>query len=330
MTSGELFYHASRFEHSNKPAYKDISEEFWAFLRIDSHTKWSQHNINDLRKIGEQTCKILKMKLQNEFEGPTRLIDSFKTSLISKISLENSLVSNQLSNMLSEYESQVMQLVLDYFAILKSEVDLNRTKLETNKQDQLVLVNQASVLRDIRLFACHLAVESRGQLGLSMLPLESQQFVRCVKAVVDNVNVSCCNPEICSSVDDLKNLLRVPHVFKLQNSFLAGKLKVHNPLCHMIPVLTIFADSFREGRQRQGQGAVLLLVLGAILQVCCLWVVLAATAGGPQAAVTARHLRCSFQHCVVLLESSPGCAGQPRHRSPRPGERHGAPPGHWR
>ncbi len=126
------------------------------------------------------------------------------------------------------FDSNVMQLVLQYYAILKSEIDATRDNLEIERNDKQILIRQAALLRDIRLYACHLTIESRGSLNISLLPPDSQQYSRCVKAVTDNVNGACFGI-ISSESDAIKRQLSVRNVLKLQNAYLSGKLKV-NPL----------------------------------------------------------------------------------------------------
>lgn len=116
-----------------------------------------------------------------------------------------------------------MHLILQYYAIIQHEIAASREQLLVENEEKDLLYKQASVLRDIRLFACHLMVESRGKLSFTMLPPDSQQFARCVKAVMDNIRNDNLND---MDMNLLKNKIKVLNVFKLQNSFLSAKLQV--------------------------------------------------------------------------------------------------------
>jgi arginine repressor len=121
--------------------------------------------------------------------------------------------------MQKRFDAEAMQLVLQYYAIIQQEIATSRRKLVQENAERDLLYKQAAVLRDIRLFACHLMVESRGKLSFSMLPPDSQQFARCVKAVMDNVQDDHYDARF-------RNRIRVLNVFKLQNTFLSAKLQV--------------------------------------------------------------------------------------------------------
>eukprot|EP01032_Pedospumella_encystans_P017603 gene17603-20052_t len=115
-----------------------------------------------------------------------------------------------------------MKLILQYYAIIQHEIAASREQLIQENIEKDLLYKQASVLRDIRLFACHLMIESRGKLSFTMLPPDSQQFARCVKAVMDNIRNDNLND---IETDLLRNKIKVLNVFKLQNSFLSTKLQ---------------------------------------------------------------------------------------------------------
>lgn len=222
LTSGELFYHASDFGTGGKALYKDVVKEFWDFLEMDSHNAVIARSLNKYQKIAKHLMRGYELKIQTRETEIVTLVKSTQAIILSQIKMLNSVTVAKLSQYQRLFESSMMQLVLDYFTILKSEVDACKGKNSTDALEQEILMKQAVVLRDIRLFACHLLVESRGQLSLSMLGIDTPQFTRCVKAVTDNVNCTHC-PSL--TVDSLKASLRVKNVLKLQNLYLSNKLK---------------------------------------------------------------------------------------------------------
>lgn len=225
LSTGELYYHASNYRQQYQSSHKDITTEFWDFLNSDSHNRVLEHSYKEIKAVREFIKDSYKLKLQSNTTGIVELIQSFKSKILSKISIENTILDMKLLELQKLFDSNVMQLVLEYYSILKVEVDSARANLAMERAEQQVLLKQAEMLRDIRLFACHLAVETRGALGLSLLPPEPQQFVRCVKAVTDNVNGAMfgLRPD---QTEHVKRNLRVRNVLKLQNAFLSKKLKV--------------------------------------------------------------------------------------------------------
>jgi hypothetical protein len=225
LMSGELYYHATDYGNHYKKLHKDISDEFWKFLKVESHSELISQSCISFKLIGEQTRVQLELKMNRYVNGISESISLFKTKILSRVTTENSILTMKLISLQELFDANVMQLVLDYYAILKSELDVTREQLAIERLDQQVLIKQAAVLRDIRLFTCHLMVETQGAIGLSLLTADSQQFARCVKAVTDNINGDAFSLSR-AATDHLKTTLRVQNVLKLQNSFLSGKLKV--------------------------------------------------------------------------------------------------------
>ncbi len=225
LMSGELYYHAVDYGNQYKSLHKDISDEFWNFLKVESHSEIMNQSCVSFKLIGDQTRVQLELKMNRYVNGIAESISIFKTKILSRVTTENSILTMKLASLQELFDANVMQLVLDYYAILKSELDATREQLAIERLDQQVLIKQAAVLRDIRLFTCHLMVETQGTIGLSLLTADSQQFVRCVKAVTDNINGDAFGLSL-AATDHLKTTLRVQNVLKLQNSFLSGKLKV--------------------------------------------------------------------------------------------------------
>jgi hypothetical protein len=219
LTSGELLYRANGIGQVGRELYPDITEEFWQFL--DSHGPASSNSEEMLHtsKSISASVEAYILKLRHRVLTVRKSLEHTKQQILSAVEYENKSYSVALERLQRQFDSEAMHLVLQYYAIIQEEIAASRRKLVAEQLDKELLHKQAAVLRDIRLFACHLMVESRGKLGFTMLPQESQQFARCVKAVMDNVQDDLYNARF-------RSRIKVLNVFKLQNSFLSGKLQV--------------------------------------------------------------------------------------------------------
>ena len=76
--------------------------------------------------------------------------------------------------------------------------------------------------------------------GILDLTHDSQQYIRCVKAIKDNVNIEKINNSNLNIINiiDFKMKTKVLNVFKLQNGFLSRKLQVTNSNYYFHPALS--------------------------------------------------------------------------------------------
>lgn len=220
LTSGEVLYRANNMGSMGRKLYPDISEDFWQFLDTTVPPSASSEEMLHSAKCITASVESYILKLRHRILTVRKAIENMKQEVLNQVQFENFRVEQSLNQMQKRFDAEAMQLVLQYYAIIQQEIATSRRKLVQENAERDLLYKQAAVLRDIRLFACHLMVESRGKLSFSMLPPDSQQFARCVKAVMDNVQDDHYDARF-------RNRIRVLNVFKLQNTFLSAKLQVH-------------------------------------------------------------------------------------------------------
>jgi len=138
-------------------------------------------------------------------------------SQIDALDCEQQRIMNELLNLQKSSDANLMQLMLQYFNIMKDELivakdNLIRHALECNLQKR-----QAEVLKDMKIFAHYLYLETKGKVSIKSLDSESSQFKRCRKAVQDNVS----NVLLDRGYNDVKIL----HVFKLEHKILSSQLQ---------------------------------------------------------------------------------------------------------
>jgi hypothetical protein len=245
LTSGEMLYRANEMGSIGRKLYSDITEEFWQFLDASKSVSSNGDEMVHSNKSISASVEAYILKLRHRILTVRKAVEYTKYGVINEMNYENKKFTSALLDLQKRFDSEALQLVLQYYAIIQQEIETSRVKLVQENTEKELLFKQAAVLRDIRLFASHLMVESRGKLGFTMLPAESQQFARCVKAVMDNVQDEAFST---GDVARFRSRIKVLNVFKLQNSFLSGKLQV--PLystcyiSHVLSLLTHFGISF--------------------------------------------------------------------------------------
>ena len=224
LTSGELLYRANDMGVLGRRLNPDISENFWQFLDSTQPNSIvnSEERFHSEKSISASIESYI-LKLRHRILTVRKSIEHIRHEVIQKIQYKSQQCIEDLLKMQQQFDHSALHLILQYYDILQYEISASRAKLIQENVEKNLLIKQAAVLRDIRLFACHLMVESRGKLGFTMLSTDSQQFARCVKAVLDNVqeeNIDVVN------IQSFRSRIKVLNVFKLQNSFLSGKLQV--------------------------------------------------------------------------------------------------------
>eukprot|EP01038_Epipyxis_sp_PR26KG_P010789 gene10789-14486_t len=223
LTSGELYFRYSKLNGNISPL-TTISEDFSRLLWSEVDTKIASNTIkNEIQKrklMHKINTAMLKKKIDGDLVALRLSMETNNIRKLSVISIENNRALNALQDLQNQYDCFMMKSVLQYYSILYEEMKVTRRRLHNEKLEKEIQIMQENSLKNIRLFACHLAVETKGQIGFTLLSNESPQANRCNKAVLDNVLQS-----FSSEVDDLQSKIKVLNVFKLQNSFLASNLQ---------------------------------------------------------------------------------------------------------
>ena len=72
-------------------------------------------------------------------------------------------------------DAQIMHLVLQYFAILRDELNSTRERLDKDAVEFHIMKQQAKRLRDVQIFSRHLRMETQGKVCLEVIDVDSPQ-----------------------------------------------------------------------------------------------------------------------------------------------------------
>lgn len=154
--------------------------------------------------------------------------------LLSKVEDEIMEFKDKADELKNDHDNALMKIVLQYSALLVSELELSRVNMRADEWAIKALQQQAQVAFQLRLFKEYVAIETRGLITLEILSKDNEQYKRCKKAIKDNITPSFLRAGNFQGV-------RVLNIYHLQNDRLAKYLKV----CLMALFSAIYAfDKF--------------------------------------------------------------------------------------
>lgn len=204
-----------------------VTDDFWDFM---NSTEQAESNFSTesvmIKQLIDSVVNTFEKKVQFNVVGLKETIRLLKEQIISDALIEQSILSANLCRASADFDSISLAAAVRYASILKREMRNTKGGLQREREEKEVLLKQAKVLRDIRLFATQVALESRGQISFSLLAPGSQQFNRCAKAVMDNTKFSNSNSNSGeTTLEDYKKHVKVRNVLKLRNVFLNDKIQ---------------------------------------------------------------------------------------------------------
>jgi len=217
VLSGELGYRIAggRSIASTEP-------EFRQFLASDceSNPQAEQFELqtNMLSILRDAFRKCQQSQLAHEGIALMATLDATVQSQLSLFECERRRVLRDLQNIQQWADAELITEIQRYFALVREELLSARMKLNAETVECEMKRRQATILRDIRIFAHHLHHETRGNVSVTLLPKDSSQFKRCKKAVKDNVSRQFM-------VDRGYRKVRVLAVMKIENSFISSNLQ---------------------------------------------------------------------------------------------------------
>lgn len=225
LISGELFLRQQGvLSDGATPLQTQVDDEFWAFLDLDyaNYTTNLKKDFLIARNIGKRSLTAYELKIEHDVKALALAIEKLKDKVLSAVSSCNCQVGYALERLQADFDTVMMNLVLEYYSILQNEISLTRSRLSDEQREKVVALKQLNVLRNTQLYAAHLKLETRNRCCYTILRQDSPQFQRCGKAVLDNLAQSFCG----AAIDEWRQKVRVLHVFKLHNTMLAKNLQV--------------------------------------------------------------------------------------------------------
>ena len=93
----------------------------------------------------------------------------------------------EVAQLQESIDTELMERVLQYFSILKDELNTTCERLDEHSVNCTRKKHHAKRLRDIQIFSKHLEVETQGIVTCDLIPAGSSQWTRCGKAIKDNL-----------------------------------------------------------------------------------------------------------------------------------------------
>ena len=212
-------------------------QELLTFLDIDSNASSLKSKGKDrlasIRKAKAMTLSCYKQSCIEE-QAMIKVITLSITNVLSSISGRVAMYRNAIIESQKHTDSVVMKLILHYYSVLREELTLTRSTLYQDHLDSLIVRRRFNMMKDIRIFAEHLSVESKNRICLNELSFESSQAKRCKKAVKENMSKAFLNTQGSFQVlklYKLEHILLSSHLHNAASSVENGKVK--GLFCHI-------------------------------------------------------------------------------------------------
>lgn len=217
-TSGELYFRL--FLEDDKKDTSDIKvpSSMRSFLkRRDEHSKEILH-------ARQRVIQVILARL-NYLNSTLPIIRGMTNTAKLRIFREKLLIKNMLETKGQEFDACALQSMLQYAAVLQQELLDAQKSLAQERAMKDILKDQARISRDLLLFSVHLSLETKGRIELQHLSASTAQYVRCVKAVHDNLHNCFGFSRVSPMIPDPDNV-SILNIFKLKNTVLAKNLQV--------------------------------------------------------------------------------------------------------
>lgn len=188
LVSGELYY---RSGSANKALASGTSAEFRDFLASDTKSdvqaEMFAYQLDSLKKVKGLATSNFTHAAELEKQLCTNGMECLVKSYLSTMKCKQQRIKAAMERLQTSHDASMMQLTLQYFDVLKKELEENRKSLYASAKEAELLKSQAKVLHDIDLFALYLHYETKRKISVQILESESSQFRRCKKAIKDSV-----------------------------------------------------------------------------------------------------------------------------------------------
>jgi hypothetical protein len=224
--SGELYFRLQEQNGNCGRNYQtDMSDEFWNFLGVEHQN--SMKKFIHFRQLNSQHFKkCFALKNMHDIYLLNWSIESIKEKICTQFELNTIQFDKNLNNLVNDFDSIMLILVMEYYSVLEKEVLSTRNRLTNEAIEKEIKIKQAIALNNIRTFLCHLNVETNNKILITSLPKESPQFLRCVKAIIENLNPVYFVFDDGNNFEYCKKKIKILNVFKSQNQFLSTNLQV--------------------------------------------------------------------------------------------------------
>ena len=156
----------------------------------DTQKSLNEMALVDLRRVRFINSRICEPSADQNSLILQRFLQSFRSSALDEAKFSSFKIIEDISHLQKTVDGMLMDDVLDYFSILKSEMNSNLKKLSLDSADCGRRKRQAKRLRNIVIFSRYIHIETQGAVTLTSIEPDSSQWARCQKAVAENLNIS--------------------------------------------------------------------------------------------------------------------------------------------
>ena len=208
FVSGEIYFRSQLSTHFQS----EFDEKLCVlddFLEADANSdlqiSQSRAVLNRLRNIRHLNSTVNELTITHDSLTLQQYFEAAGKYALDQIRQSNMRTTAEIAQLQESVDAQVMRHVLEYFSILKKDMNLSRERLDEHSIECNRKKHQAKRLRDIQIFAKHLQIETQGAVSFDLIPTGNPQWTRCGKAVKDNLNKSRLNRYVpyCSRSDSV-------------------------------------------------------------------------------------------------------------------------------
>ena len=227
FVSGEVFFRSAGSQNFVKGLLQSNKQlaNLHSFLGFDANTalqlSQSKKFLDSLKNIRRLNKAVADTAIKHDVEHITQFFETSCKLAREEAGYTMGKTREELVQFQQIADAQIMQLVLQYFAILKEELNATRERLDKDIGEFVIMKQQAKRLRDVQIFSRHLRMETQGKVALEIIDMDSPQAKRCAKAVRENMNKNRLHEFGYSDV-------KILNVFKLEHTFLSKQLQRSN------------------------------------------------------------------------------------------------------
>lgn len=229
ITSGELYFQLFASHEEEAKIKSDGSRsDIKLSSQLRSYLRRKEEMDSNMSSVRYNVIKAFLSKVDSLEKSMLPVIKSRVNTHLLRVYREKMLFKNMLAQNQQRFDHSALQSILQYAAILQEEIQEANRSLSQERAMKDSLKEQARTSRNLLLFTEHLKLETKSKLQLIALQSNTAQFVRCVKAVYDNLqNIFGVDNQ--SPLIPTAENVTIINIFKLKNSFLAKNLQVRKP-----------------------------------------------------------------------------------------------------
>ena len=190
FVSGEIYYQA-KLSRGLELGSDEKLRPLFTFLESDVDTKTqktqSRVALDRLKNLRRLNSTFYDAAIAHDSTTLQQYFDVLCRSALHETTYHSQSMTLGVAQLQESIDTQLMERVLQYFSILKDELNATCERLDEHSVNCTRKKHQAKRLRDIQIFSRHLEIETQGIVTCDLIPAGSSQWARCGKAIKDNL-----------------------------------------------------------------------------------------------------------------------------------------------